>query len=81
MSNTKYMREGRGACKMCARELDVVSITPRALNGPLGLVVSRHLNRIEEYGPRGASPKGFCTGSLDEPNPIKTPEPSRAKRR
>ena len=84
MSNTKYMREGRGLCKMCARELDVVQpVSQTGVPGSRGqpLVVARHLNRIEEYGPKGASPRGFCTGSLDQPNPIKTPEPARGKRR
>jgi hypothetical protein len=78
MSNTKYMREGRGCCKMCARELDVVMPS-----GPwtAGLVVARHLLRIEEYGPKGAAPRGFCPGSLGEPNPVKTPERARATKR
>lgn len=77
MSQVKYMREGRGCCKKCARELDVLSSVPRAQ----GLVIARHLNRIEEYGPAGASPTGFCPGSLGEPDPVKTPEPApRAKR-
>lgn len=34
---------------------------------PMGVVVSRHLRRIEEYTPLGASPRGFCEGSLEPP--------------
>lgn len=69
--NTKYLREGRGTCKVCARELDVVLPIPRDVRG---LVIARHLRRIEEYGPRGARPAGFCAGSLLEADPVTTPE-------
>lgn len=81
MSKTKYLREGRGVCKKCARELDVVVETPSRDTKRPEPVIARHLNRIEEYGPRGASPSGFCPGSLGEPNPVKTPERPRQKAR
>lgn len=89
MNSVKYMREGRGLCKKCARELDVVVETypwkgtawdANRAKRPEP-VISRHLNRIEEYGPRGAVPGGFCPGSLTEPDPVRTPEPMRGKKR
>ncbi len=93
MSKIRYMREGRGLCKKCARELDVVTVIAPAVKVPgpanttdtprevrAGVVIARHLNRIEEYGPKGASPRGFCLGSLGEADPVKTPERSRGGR-
>jgi hypothetical protein len=64
MNNVRYMAEGKGKCAKCAREVDVVvPCTDR----PGQAVVSRHLLRIEEYGPKGVRPEGFCQGSLSVP--------------
>lgn len=70
----KYIREGRGLCKKCANERDVVSVP-----GHMPVAMSRHLRRIEEYGPKGATPTGFCDGSFGEFNPLPTP-PSHGSR-
>jgi hypothetical protein len=86
-TEVKYIREGRGACKKCARELDVV-----AKHVPVpsfyekwkqdgGLMIARHLNRIEEYTARGARPAGFCLGSFGEPDPVKVPAREKGKRK
>ena len=81
MSKIKYLREGRGQCVECKKERDlVVPVVPRFVQNPLQIVgmgargeqhldpvVSRHLHQIEEYGPKGALPGGFCPGSLKAP--------------
>lgn len=64
---SKFLREGRGHCRICDREVDLVS-EPK-----IGLTVSRHLHKIEEYGPKGAKPTGFCPGSLTDPKPRTRP--------
>jgi len=82
--NIKYMREGRGICKVCARELDIVFpvVYWKDLGeGVRAPVAARHLKRIESYGPRGIYPEGFCAGSLEEANPVKTPERVHGNRR
>lgn len=94
--NIKYMREGRGLCKVCARELDVVvpwigrpggagpvtvGLEPMRWGPSNHPLIARHLNRIEEYTSKGAKPAGFCPGSFGEFNPVPTPDLTRAKKR
>lgn len=90
----KFTREGRGICKVCGSEREVVvpwigrpgagpqTIGMEALRWAAGrLVLSRHLNRIEEYTARGARPSGFCPGSLGDFDLPKLSEQPREKKR
>lgn len=71
MSTVKYMREGRGVCKKCARECDVlVPSVPGWFDRGIAQI-ARHLNRIEEITAKGVKPEGFCPGSLGTFDPVK----------
>lgn len=64
-----YIREGKSVCRVCAREVDTLfPVVVKAFGeGLRSEVVARHLNRIEGFTSKGASPTGFCPGSLQRP--------------
>lgn len=74
----RYIRDGKCTCATCDRSnVDLVFevVSKYGEEGVRAGVVARHLKRIEEYGPKGATPTGFCQGSLQVPKP-EAPKPT-----
>lgn len=81
MSKIKYLREGRGVCKTCGRDYDVLTAHTTGVKHVVGPMLSKHLVWTEKITARGSYPKGFCLGSLGPYDPVPQPERGRAKKR